>query len=65
MGQCGTWVIRAGSLFSSRFTYVTTNDGVAGIRATAVGPDDGRTPLYQCSVSESSQRSRLHLIHDM
>jgi hypothetical protein len=46
----------AGSLFSSRFSYVDTNDGVVGIRATAAGPDDGRTALYQCTVSISAAR---------
>ena len=45
--------VHAGSLFSSRFSYVDTNDGAIGIRATAAGPDDGRTALYQCTVSIS------------
>jgi len=44
------YTLCAGSQFSSRFTYVTTNDGVVGIRATAVGPGVGRTALYQCTV---------------
>lgn len=45
----GCW--RTGGAFSSRFAYVSTNDGVLGIRATAAGPAADRTALYQCSVS--------------
>lgn len=47
----GAAVSNAGGAFSSRFTYVDTNDGVLGIRATAAGAAADRTALYQCSVS--------------
>jgi hypothetical protein len=36
----------AGTSFNARFKYVTTNDGVMGIRAAA-SPDS--TALYQCT----------------